>query len=133
VAAAETESSLSKSKLIKDYFRSTVAQEWLSGLAVLSFENSLPFHRYACIRNYWRISSMGGGGGKLREIRNRFVTHTRVYTWTRYKCLSSGMWRCVAWWVDTSASNWHKSLSSGRRLLTIVGRNRARDEARLRH
>jgi hypothetical protein len=52
VAAAKTERSLPRSHLTKDYVRSTVAPEWLSDLAVFSFENPSSFHQYECVCNY---------------------------------------------------------------------------------
>jgi hypothetical protein len=59
VAAAKTERSLFSLHLTKDYYRSTLAQEWLSDLAVLSFVNSSSFHQYACICSYWSIYPVG--------------------------------------------------------------------------
>ena len=41
VTVASTERSFSKLKLIKSYLRSTMSQERLSGLAILSIENEM--------------------------------------------------------------------------------------------
>lgn len=55
VSVASTERSFSKLKLIKSYLRSTMSQDRLNGLALISIERKLIEKKNSIIRVWWMI------------------------------------------------------------------------------